>query len=297
MHPPVHHIPGVLARHDPDTDAVPVVFDSPHSGAEYPADFGHAVELHALRAAEDMYVDELFGAAPRHGAALLRALFPRSYIDVNRNPVDLDPATLEGEWPGDVRPSGKTRVGKGLIRTRAQGVPIYDRRLGVDEVQARLERYYHPYHDALHDLIATTRAQHGTVWHINCHSWTPPETGRDGRPVNHVDMCLGNRDGTTCGAAFTDYVAELLRKMGYEVRVNRPFRGMEVIKRHGRPDEGQHSLQIEINRNLYMHPRGLHKLEGFAVLQGNLNRLIAAVCDYAREAQAQAVPEPTPRVP
>ena len=125
------------------------------------------------------------------------------------------------------------------------------------------------------------------MWHIDCHSWTPPDTGRGGRPVNHVDICLGNRDGTTCDAGFTEHVAGLLRAMGYEVRVNRPFRGMEVIKRHGRPEEGQHSLQIEINRNLYMHPRSYEKLEGFAVLQSNLNRLIAAICDYARAASPQ----------
>ena len=288
-------IPGVLERHDPGAEPVPVVFDSPHSGTAYPADFRHVVSRHALRAAEDMYVDELFGAAPAHGATLLRALFPRSYIDVNRAPLDLDPALLDGDWPGELRPGGKTRAGKGLIRTQAQGEPIYDRRLAVVEVQARLQRYYQPYHDALHDLVAATRAAHGAVWHVNCHSWTPPDSGRDGRPVNHVDFCLGTRDGTTCDPRFTEHIARLLRSMGYEVRVNRPFRGMEVIKRHGRPQEGQHSVQIEINRNLYMHRRGYHKLEGFAELQANLERLIAAICDYSRAELRALSPLPPAR--
>lgn len=290
MHEPTHLIPGVLARHDPPNGALPVVFDSPHSGNEYPADFHHAVERHALRSAEDMYVDELFAAAPAHGATLLRALFPRSYVDVNRHPLDLDPELLEGEWPEVLRPGGKTRAGKGLIRTRAHEAPIYDRQLSVQEVQARLERYYHPYHGALHDLVRATHERHGTVWHINCHSWTPPDTSRDGQPVNHVDFSLGNRDGTTCDGAFTEHVARLLRGMGYEVRVNRPFRGMECIRRHGCPEEGRHSLQIEINRNLYMHRRGYHKLEGFAVLQANLNRLIAAICEWARAVEPLRTP-------
>lgn len=295
--PPSLAIPGVLARHDPAGDAVAVVFDSPHSGADYPADFGHAVERHALRSAEDMYVDELFAAAPAHGAPLLRALFPRAYVDVNRHPLDLDPHLLVEPWPGELRPGGKTRAGKGLIRTQAQGAPIYDRRLSVAEVQARLDGFYHPYHDALRDLIARARARHGTVWHINCHSWTPPETGRNGGPVNHVDFCLGNRDGETCDGAFTGHVAGLLKELGYEVRVNRPFRGMEVVKRYGRPEAGQHSLQIEINRNLYMDKRGYHKLEGFSVLRGHLNQLIAAVCDWAREAATQAPAEAIPSPP
>jgi N-formylglutamate amidohydrolase len=291
-------IPGVLARHDPEPradgsgarHAVPVVFDSPHSGSEYPGDFDHAVERHALRAAEDMYVDELFGAAPVHGATLLQALFPRSYIDVNRHPLDLDPGLLDGDWPEALRPGGKTRAGKGLIRTQAQDAPIYGRRLAVEEVQARLERYYEPYHEALREVVQGFRARHGVVWHVNCHSWTPPDTGRGGKPVNHVDISLGNRDGTTCDTAFTDHVADLLRAMGYEVRVNRPFRGMECIRRHGRPAQGQHSLQIEINRNLYMDRRSYEKLEGFAVLRANLTRLVASICDYARAAQPDTAP-------
>jgi len=296
MGAPSWFIPDVVERHDPLAEPLPVVFDSPHSGKAYPPDFGHAVPQHALRAAEDMYVDELFRAAPAHGATLLCALFPRSYIDVNRNPLDLDPEMLAEAWPGELRPGGKTRAGKGLVRTRAQGEPIYDRRLSVAEVQARLERYYHPYHAALHELIAGTRAAHGAVWHVNCHSWTPPDSGRDGRPVNHVDFCLGTRDGTTCDPRFTEHMAGLLRGMGYEVRVNRPFRGMEVIKRHGRPEQGQHSVQIEINRNLYMHRHGYHKLEGFAELQANLTQLVAAVCDFAR-AELRAAARPTAAAP
>jgi N-formylglutamate amidohydrolase len=155
----------------------------------------------------------------------------------------------------------------------------------VAEVQGRLDRYYQPYHETLRELIASTRELHGRVWHINCHSWTPPETGREGKPVNHVDFSLGTRDGTTCDPAFADFIAARLRALGYEVRINRPFRGMECIKRHGRPELDQHSLQIEINRNLYMDRRGYQKLEGFYELRAHLTRLIADVCEYVERAQ------------
>ncbi len=281
-------LPGVLRRLEPEAQALPVVFDSPHSGNQYPGDFGFAAPFRALRAAEDMYVDELFAAAPAHGAALLCALFPRSYVDPNRHPLDLDAALLASPWPGALRPGEKCRHGKGLIRARAGGRPVYDRRLSVAEVQRRLERCYRPYHDALAGLVAARKARFGRVWHVNCHSWTPPLVNGAGEPVNHIDVCLGDRRGTTAGAAFTAFVADTLRAMGYVVRVNRPFRGMELIRRHGRPAAGQHALQIEINRRLYMDPHGYARTEGFARLRDDLTTLVARIAEYARARIAPA---------
>ncbi len=149
------------------------------------------------------------------------------------------------------------------------------------EVEHRLEGYYGPYHEALSSLVQRTQQEFGVVWHLDCHSWTPPRTGREGRPVNHVDFSLGNRDGATCDADFTAFVAQRLRDMGYEVRVNRPFKGMEVVRRYGSPEHGRHSLQVEINRNLYMDKHDYRKLAGFSILQANLSRLVADICDYA----------------
>src|SRR4051794_2560339 len=133
-----HAIPSVLVRRDPVAPEVPLVFDSPHSGTEYPADFNHACPLAALRGAEDLYVEDLFGAAPEHGATLLAALFPRSYIDVTRDLADLDPALLDTPWPAPLSPGEKTKLGIGLIRRFAKpGLPVYDRKLTVAEAEAR----------------------------------------------------------------------------------------------------------------------------------------------------------------
>ena len=285
-------IPGVLELRLPAGEPIPVVFDSPHSGNEYPADFGFALPLHDLRSAEDMYVDELFASAPARGAALLRALFPRSYVDVNRNPADIDVSLLSQPWPGEVRIGGKTRNGKGLIRAQAQGCPIYGRSLPVSEIKARLARYYEPYHAELAAQVSRLRRTFGAVWHIDCHSWTPPETGRDGLPLRHVDFFLGNRDHTTCGEDFIQFVAEFLVEKGYVARVNRLFKGMELVKRHGKPDSGQYSLQIEINRNLYMGRNTYAKLPGFDHLQMDLDGLISAICQYARANLRTQTPAP-----
>lgn len=278
----VYLIPGVLERSDPAEDPAPVVFDSPHSGHQYPRDFGYALPLQRLRSAEDMYVDELFAAAPANGASLLRALFPRSYVDVNRHPLDIDASLLASPWPQPLRPGGKTRNGKGLLRSKAGEEPIYDRKLAVEEVQARLAGYYEPYHETLAAMMAERRQTFGEVWHVNCHSWTPPDTGRDGNPVRHVDFFLGDRDGTTCDGEFTELVAGFLGGLGYAVRVNRLFKGLELVRRHGLPGEGRHSLQIEINRNIYMEPHAYAKAEGYAKLSQDLTGLVAAICDYAR---------------
>ena len=277
-------LPGVLERIDPETEPLPVVFDSPHSGNRYPSDFDYAVTRDQIRSTEDMHVDELFAAAPRHGATLLRALFPRSYIDLNRGPLDLDESLLAGPWPEPLLPGHKTRNGKGLLRSQAMGRPIYARKLEVAEVQARLNRYYEPYHATLAAIIAERRRDFGAVWHVNCHSWSPPDTGRDGKPVRHVDFFLGDREGTTADTEFTELVAGFLRNLGYEVLVNRLFKGMELVRRHGRPEEGQHSLQIEINREIYMDKHGYHKLDGFAEFRAHMEGLIRRVCEFARDA-------------
>lgn len=263
--------------------SVPVVFDSPHSGKEYPPDFRYAVSLDVLRSAEDMYVDDLFASAPSHGAALLCARFPRSYIDVNRGVRDIEPDLLRGDWPGELTPGGKSRNGKGLIRSQAKGIPLYGGKLEVDHVMGRIANYYDPYHAQLDAMIAARRSAFGAVWHINCHSWTPPVTGRNGGPIRHIDFCLGDRDGATCDPGFTEFVSDFLTAMGFVVRVNRPFRGMELVRRHGQPQIGQHSLQIEINRNLYMDKDHYGRLDQYEDFRERIHQLIAAISTYAEQ--------------
>ena len=269
----------------PEADAAPAVFDSPHSGTDYPADFGTIAPLSVLRRSEDAFVDELFGAAPRNGAPLIAARFPRIYIDPNRDLVDLDPAMLDGAWPDPLVPSRKTELGVGLIwRIMPPGAPLYDRLLGVEEVRGRIERCWRPYHQAVAAALDATHRRFGKVWHVNCHSM--PAMGNaaseDG-PVARADFVLGDRDGTTCEPGFTAFVAGQLRALGYHVKINEPYKGVELVRRYSDPAKGRHSLQIEVNRKLYMNEETREKNAGFARVQADLDRLVAAICGYARE--------------
>lgn len=274
-------IPGVLQRWDPEAEALPLVFDSPHSGAVYPDDFAYCCPLPVLRRAEDSYVDQLYEAAPAHGATLLAALFPRSYIDVNRAADDVDPGLLAGALPPALAPRPVTRVG--LVRRHAQpGVPIYIGKLRPDDVLARIERYHTPYHRMLDDTCGRLHREFGAVWHINCHSMPSHGQRRNGQKGEHGDFVLGDRDGTTCDPEFTDFVAAFLRGLGYEVRVNDGYKGVEIVRRQGRPADRRHSLQIEVDRALYMDQKTLEKLPDFDRLKADLGRLVAAVAEFVR---------------
>ena len=269
----------------PEGDAVPAVFDSPHSGSHYPEDFRSIAPMSVLRCAEDAFVDELFGAAPRHGAPLIAAQFPRIYIDPNRDLNDLDQAMLDGPWPEPLVPSRKTELGVGLIwRIMPPDAALYDRLLDVEEVRGRIERCWKPYHRAVSGAIDETHRRFGKVWHVNCHSM--PARGNaaseDG-PMMRAEFVLGDRDGTTCEPAFTTFVAGELRGLGYDVRINEPYKGVELVRRYSDPAAGRHSLQIEVNRRLYMDEKSREKNAGFATLQANLDKLVAAICRYARE--------------
>ena len=270
----------------PHALAAPVVYDSPHSGADFPADFGNALEERLLRGYADALVDELYAHVPSQGSPLLRALFPRTYIDVNRALSDLDPAMIDGNWPYPIGPPEKSRAGVGLIwkRVRDHG-HIYDRLLGVDEVMNRIDRYWRPYHEELARLIDEAHGQFGTVYHVNCHSMTAcgAETTPDG-PTERPDFVLGDRNGQCCDAAFTLFVQECLAAMGYSVAVNAPYPGVELVRRYSEPASGRHSLQIEINRKLYLDEKTLEPGPGFDGLKSDLEKLTAAIGGFALEA-------------
>jgi N-formylglutamate deformylase len=270
------HLPGVLELRAPMAAPVPVVFDSPHSGSDYPDDFGHCMTHQGLRRLEDAFVDELFDHAPQAGAMFLRALFPRSYIDPNRAPDDIDVDMLDGEWPLDANPGPKTDSGIGLIFRSAQEGPVYNRKLQVSEVRRRLDAYYWPYHRALETALERTWQQFGEVLHVNCHSMKSVSTGvmPEGSGVARPDFVLGDRDGSTCAPEITAAVARLLSDAGHRVAVNAPYKGMELIARYSDPGRGRHSLQIEINRSLYMDEHNVLKSEGFASLRDTLRRLV-----------------------
>ena len=265
---------------------VPVVYDSPHSGTVYPPDFDYAVDFAELRRAEDTHVEKLYAAAPLHGATLLAARFPRSYVDANRSLLDVDAELLDSTWPGPINTSKKTGKGIGLVwRLTDTGTPIYTRKLSVAEVQARIASCYAPYHKALREAINAARKHYGAVWHIDCHSMpaTSNVLSEEGPGVARADFVLGDRDGTSCSPGFTQFVATTLRGMGYDVRINDPYKGVELVRAYSDPADQRHSLQIEVNRKLYMNEVTREPNAGFEALQTNLTKLIAAISTYARE--------------
>ncbi len=278
-----HRLPGVLVRHMPPPALLaPVVVDSPHSGCDYPSDFGPAAPLELLRRCEDAYVDELVADAPALGAPLLAALFPRSYIDPNRHAADIDEGLLAEPWPHGARPTRRSERGLGLLRRLlSPTVPVYDRALSVGEVELRLARFYHPYHAALKALLDDAHERFGAVWHLDVHSMKAIGRGRHARP--RADFVLGDLDGASCDPEFTVMVRDCLKDMGYGVRLNDPFKGAELVTCYSEPRAGRHSLQIEINRRLYLDEARLAKTEGFATLRADMRRLIARVVDYARQ--------------
>ena len=275
----------------PRAPHVPLVLDSPHSGTEYPDDFRPAVAYERLRQAEDSYVHELYGSGPDHGATLIAARFPRSYIDPNRSLLDIDATLIEGAWPGPAIATRKTELGIGLIwRVLDSGEPIYTRKLSVDEVKQRIVRYHQPYQRAVKDALDAAREHFGAVWHLNLHSM-PALSGRisdEGPGKPRADFVLGDRDGTTSDAEFTAFVAQTLRGMGYHVKINDPYKGVELVRAFSDPADRRHSLQVEVNRRLYMDERTREKNAGFGELKGNLDRLLHEVAHYAADRGSHA---------
>ena len=270
----------ILELNGPKLAAFPLVLDSPHSGRAFPDDFGAAVSEAELREGEDCFVDELYAGGPEIGAPLLAALWPRTYLDPNRHAGDVDLDLLQGPWPGEYRPSGKAKVGKALIwRTLEDGRPIYARKLSPDTVRKRIEEFHVPYHEKIKQLLNEAHARFGRVYHINCHSMraVAGKQSDDGEGSTRADFVLGDRDGTSCDPAFTAFVRAALEAMGYQVKVNDPYKGVELVRAYSAPKAGRHSLQIEINKRLYMDEASLQKTVGFARLQKNLSALLQEI--------------------
>jgi N-formylglutamate deformylase len=280
--------PAPFVTHVPGGPPIPLVLDSPHSGECYPDDFDHAPPRAEVRRAEDTHVARLYRSAPRHGATLIEAVFPRSYIDPNRSLADVDPELLADEWGEPLAPSRKTAQGIGLVwRVARNGAPMYARKLRSAEVRSRIERCYRPYHAALDALLDERHRHFASVWHVNCHSMPAiGDSNADDPGRDRADFVLGDRDGTTCAPEFTHVVAAILREMRYEVAVNDPYKGVEIVRRHGRPAERRHSLQIEVNRKLYMDESTLARNAGYPMLERNLDRLVAALAAYVRASSA-----------
>lgn len=266
----------------PAEQTIPFVFASPHSGSNYPAEFQAASRLDplTLRRSEDSFVDELFTAAAEKGAPLLRACFPRAYVDPNREAYELDPAMFDDVLPGYVNTTS-VRVNAGLgtvARVVTNGEEIYARKLKFVEALRRIEDAYKPYHAALQHLIETTRDKFGVCFLIDCHSM--PSVGGpmdDDRGLHRVDFILGDCHGRSCTPALTAFVDETLQHLGSNVRQNDPYSGGFTTRNYGRPQKGVHALQIEINRALYMDELLIEKTDGFAPLAEQMSSLIDAI--------------------
>ncbi|PZQ46006.1 MAG: N-formylglutamate amidohydrolase [Micavibrio aeruginosavorus] len=269
--------------------AVPLVFDSPHSGTFYPPDFDYACDFAMLEKAEDKFVDELFMDAPQIGASYLYAQFPRSYIDPNRCERDIDIDLLDEPWTHEINATPRSHAGIGLIRRLVRpGVPLYNRGLKEAEIRHRIDNYYRPYHAALERVIEDLHYRFGQVWHVNCHSM-PSADGHSFRasPLKAADFVLGDRDGTTCDLDFTHSIREFLRNLGYKVAINDPYKGVELVRRYSNPATSRHSLQIEVARNLYLDEQTYKKSNNYNRLRGDIHKLIQFCADYV---QAQSLP-------
>lgn len=260
-----------------------VVFDSPHSCAEYPEDFKPSCRREDLMTSLDAFIDELFGAAPQFGAPLLIAKFPRFYLDVNREIDDIDPEMLDAPFDGAVNPSSKSKVGMGLIRRFAlPGIAVYDHLLTPQQVQTRIENCYIPYYSALGQLIDNAYQQHGHVLHIDCHSMKSRGNAmNDDNGALRPDIVVSDRDHTTSSAEVTEYVGELFRAEGLSVGINDPYKGAELIRRYSDVTAKKYGVQIELNRGIYMNEAEFTKKSGdFEKLQASITRVIEKLSAY-----------------
>ena len=264
----------------PAQQTIPVIFASPHSGRSYPDDLLAAARLDALslRRSEDSFVDELFAAAPDHGAPLLAATFPRAYCDANREPWELDPAMFADKLPPWVNTTS-ARVGAGLgtiARVVASGEAIYRGKLSFADAERRVNTCWQPFHDALGELIAQTRAEFGYCLLIDCHSM--PSHGHVTRAgAKAADFVLGDAHGTASAPRMSRLVEGQLSGLGYTVRRNDPYAGGYITRHYGRPREGVHALQIEIARDLYMDEGRIERLLCFPTIQKAITRFIVGL--------------------
>src|SRR6516164_5407775 len=267
---------GVFDLQEPTARGLPLVLASPHSGANYPADFLAASRLDplALRQSEDSFVDELFGAGLRLGAPLLSARFPRAYVDVNREAYELDPGMFVDALPKFVNAgSPRVRMGLGTIaRIVASGEEIYAKKLCFAEAQRRIEQLYRPYHRALRGLVEETAALFGGYLLIDCHSM--PSGGDSARERSGADIVLGDCHGVSCGPQFVDAARRFLVERGFAVAINAPYAGGFTTGHYGRPSAQRHALQIEVNRALYMNERDYLRKDYFPRLVQDLAELV-----------------------
>jgi N-formylglutamate amidohydrolase len=263
----------------------PIIFNSPHSGSIYPRAFlaNAQLDIATLRRSEDSFVDELFAAVVDRGFPLMRAHFPRCYVDVNREPYELDPRMFEGRLPSFAN-TRSMRVAGGLgtvARVVGDAHEIYDQRIPVDEALTRIEGLYKPYHRALRRLITGMHRDFGAAVLIDCHSMPSVAGNKDDRP--RADFVLGDRYGTSCVPVIAEAIETALAGFGHSVSRNKPYAGGFITEHYGNPSVGVHAIQLEVNRALYMDERRYERSENFALLAANLVTLADRIAEIPLE--------------
>jgi N-formylglutamate amidohydrolase len=251
------------------------VFNSPHSGSVYPRAFLTAsrLDVATLRRSEDSFVDELARGVVVRGFPLMRAHFPRCYVDVNREPYELDPRMFEGRLPSFAN-TRSMRVAGGLgtvARVVGDSQEIYGQRIPVDDAIRRIEALYKPYHRALRRLFTRVHRDFGAAVLIDCHSMPSTAGAKDERP--RADVVLGDRYGTSCVGLVAETIESTLRAQGYVVSRNKPYAGGFITEHYGNPAVGLHAIQLELNRALYMDERRYERSASFATVAADLETL------------------------
>lgn len=270
---------------EPVTLRGPALFNSPHSGSTYPLEFLSLsrLEIGTLRRSEDSFVDELMAGVVGEGYPLMRAHFPRCFVDVNREPYELDPRMFDGRLPSFAN-TRSMRVAGGLgtvARVVGDAQEIYDCRIPIDDALARIETLYKPYHRALRKLFTKLHRDFGAAMLIDCHSMPSTAGHKDERP--RPEFVLGDRYGTSCVGVVSEIAEQTLRGMGYTVSRNKPYAGGFITEHYGNPAAGLHAIQLEINRALYMDERRYLKVSGFDRLAADLVTLATVLGDIPLE--------------
>ena len=265
----------------PARQTAPLVFASPHSGRDYPPEFIAASKLNKLnlRRSEDAFMDEVFAAAPDWGAPLLCAEFPRAYVDANREAFELDPKMFTDPLPDYVNTSSpRVSAGLGTIaRIVTDGDDIYHAPLRFEDARHRIETFHRPYHEALKQLLVATRERFGCCLLVDCHSMPSGAAPRSSSRSKPADVVLGDFFGTACAPDVTDTARKALQSVGFQVACNKPYSGGFTTRHYGRPDDGIHVLQIEINRGLYMDEKRIRRGAGMAELTRRITLLVGTL--------------------
>jgi N-formylglutamate amidohydrolase len=260
---------------EPPQWRAPIIFNSPHSGSVYPDDFliASRIDLPTLRRSEDSFMDELIADLSRRGFPVVRVKFPRSYVDVNREPYELDPRMFSGRLPSFANTrSMRVAGGLGTIpRVVGDGQEIYRERLAVEDALLRIETLYKPYHRALRRLINRVHQTFGAAVVVDCHSMPSIGVSRD--EPRRPDVVIGDRYGTSCAQLLPDIVEATMGRLGYSVGRNKPYAGGFITEHYGNPASGLHAIQLELNRAIYMDERRRERGPGFAQVVADFARL------------------------